>query len=85
MKNILCIAFLLIVFALSVLTIKWFVNYCSVGTVNRSVLVESHTIQDRIDDRYQKLDAKLDRIEGKLDRLLKIAERPLPDGMQEAQ
>ena len=84
MKKILCIAFLLIVFAFAVLSINWFVNYCSVGTVNRNVLIESHTIQDRIDDRYQKLDAKLDRIEGKLDRLLKIAERPLPDGMQEA-
>ena len=46
---------------------------------------ESTKVQSVVDDRYQKLDRKLDRIEGKLDKLLKIANRPLPDGMQRAE
>lgn len=45
---------------------------------------ESGEIRQKIDDRYQALDKKLDRIESKLDRLLSIAERPLPDNLQEA-
>ena len=54
-------------------------------STSRTVVRESNVIQGCIERRYQDIDKKLDRIEGKLDRLLKIAERPLPDGMQEAQ
>ena len=63
--------------------------YCFNGGIShrdicQTVCGESSAIQERMDRRFQEVDAKLDRIEGKLDRLLKIAERPLPDGMQEA-
>ena len=46
---------------------------------------ESQGLHEHVERRYQDLDKKLDRIEGKLDRLLKIADRPLPDGMQRAE
>ena len=84
MKKIICLVLLLIVVALAICAFVWMANYAGTGTTVRVTMRESNLIQDKIDDRYQKLDAKLDRIEGKLDRLLKIAERPLPDGMQEA-
>lgn len=84
MKKIIVFVVLLIILACVICTFTWVSNYGSTGAVIRVTTEESRRIQDRIDGRYQALDAKLDRIEGKLDRLLKIAERPLPDGMQEA-
>ena len=85
MKKIIALVVLLIVLAIAVCAFVWMANYAGTGAVVRVTMSESDHIQDKIDDRYRKLDAKLDRIEGKLDRLLKIAGRPLPDGMQEAQ
>ena len=73
---------------LLVLAIVWEFNRSSstavIAAVDQTVMRESDAIQDCVEQRCQDLDRKLDRIEGKLDRLLKIAERPLPDGMQEA-
>ena len=62
----------------------WYLKFTGVTheDIYDAVTEESTKVQSVVDDRYQKLDRKLDRIEGKLDKLLKIANRPLPDGMQ---
>ncbi len=62
----------------------WYLKFAGVTheDIYDAVTEESTKVQSVVDDRYQKLDRKLDRIEGKLDKLLKIANRPLPDGMQ---
>ena len=86
-KKILLGLFVLAVLLL-VLAIIWEFNRSSsavvITAVDQTVMRESDAIQSCVERRCQDLDRKLDRIEGKLDRLLKIAERPLPDGMQEA-
>ena len=65
----------------------WYLKFAGVTheDIYDAVAEESTKVQSVVDDRYQKLDRKLDRIEGKLDKLLKIANRPLPDGMQRAE
>ncbi len=65
----------------------WYLKFAGVTheDIYDAVTEESTKVQSVVDDRYQKLDRKLDRIEGKLDKLLKIANRPLPDGMQRAE
>ena len=65
----------------------WYLKFAGVTheDIYDAVTEESTKVQSVVDDRYQKLDRKLDRIEGKLDKLLKIADRPLPDGMQRAE
>ena len=37
-----------------------------------------------LDRKLDRIDAQLGRLDSKLDRLLKIAEQPLPDGLQPA-
>lgn len=65
----------------------WYLKFAGVTheDIYDAVTEESTKVQSVVDDRYQKLDRKLDRIEGKLDKILKIANRPLPDGMQRAE
>ena len=62
----------------------WFNGGVSHRDICEAVRSESAGLHEHVEQRYHDLDKKLDRIEGKLDRILKIAERPLPDGMQEA-
>ena len=82
-KNIVIVFVLLVLFLLGMGIMGGWSRSTS-RTTSRTVVRESNVIQGCVERRYQDLDKKLDRIEGKLDRLLKIAERPLPDGMQEA-
>ena len=65
----------------------WYLKFAGVTheDIYDAVTEESTKVQSVVDDRYQKLDRKLDRIEGKLDKLLRIANRPLQDGMQRAE
>ena len=53
------------------------------SALKETVHSESEETRRCIEERCDELDRKLERIELKLDRLLKIAERPLPDGLQE--
>ena len=84
MKKILLLLFVVALVA----AVAWLWYWFNCGVSNKDVCDvvcgESAKIQDRIDRRHQELDRKLYRIEGKLDRLLKIADRPFPDGMQKA-
>ena len=65
----------------------WYLKFTGVTHegICEVVAGESTKVQSVVDDRYRKLDQKLDRIEAKLDQLLKLANRPLPDGMQRAE
>ena len=79
-------AFLVLALLLLVAAFTWFrfnggVSHRDICTAVRG---EAAGLHEHVEQRYHDLDRKLDRIEGKLDRLLKIAESPLPDGMQEA-
>ena len=80
------IGFLVLLLIAAGVTI-WYLKFAGVTheDIYDAVTEESTKVQSVVDDRYQKLDRKLDRIEGKLDKLLKIANRPLPDGMQRAE
>ena len=85
MKKTISFVVLLIVLALAVCLYNKAVHFVSTDCILFNMRQQTHEVNDHVDFRYKALDAKLDRIEGKIDRLLKIAERPLPDGMQEAQ
>lgn len=63
----------------------WFNGSISHRDIRSTVCDESAAVQEHVEKRYRDLDNKLDRIEGKLDRLLKLADRPLPDGMQKSE
>lgn len=84
MKKLIVVVILLLIALAAGL---WFLKFSGVTheKIYEAVVKESGKVKSAIDDRYQRLDRKLDRIEGKLDRLLEIANRPLPDGMQNAQ
>ena len=81
MKKLIAILILLLIALAAAL---WYLRFSGVTheEIYKAVTEESSKVQTVVDDRYRKLDQKLDRIEGKLDKLLKIANRPLPDGMQ---
>lgn len=46
------------------------------------VTAEGKATRARVDLRADRIEAKLDRVEAKLDKLLKLADRPLVDGMK---
>lgn len=88
---------LLLLVLLMVLVATWYTTGgVSNRTILDTLLAESSKIQDKVDTRAdeivhkldamdRKLDAsdkKLSSIEDKLDRLLRIANPPLPDGLQ---
>ncbi|MBO7722023.1 MAG: hypothetical protein J6T01_06425 [Kiritimatiellae bacterium] len=84
-KLIAALALLLVFFAAS----AW-LWYRFNGGVSHSDLIsetraEGAAVRDRVETRYRDIDKRLDRIEGKIDRLLKIADRPLPDGMRKTE
>lgn len=62
----------------------------SEGVITREAITnESHDIQSRVDNRYQKtmkkleaLEEKLGSVDAKLDKILEIANRPVIDGME---
>ena len=82
----LVVLFVLLALLMATLAVAWawFNGGVSHRDICHVVRDEATLTREHAERRYQDLDRKLDRIEGKLDRLLKIAERPLPDGMQKA-
>lgn len=62
----------------------------SEGVITREAITnESHDIQSRVDNRYQKtmkkleaLEEKLGSVDAKLDKILEIANRPIVDNME---
>lgn len=75
----------------------WYVSHgVSNRTILETLLAESARIQDKVDARADELgakleamdrkldaaDRKLDALDDKLDRLLRLAQPPLPDGLQ---
>ena len=83
-KVIVLLLFVVLLLAAAGVAWYWFNGGVSHRDICEAVRGEAAGLHEHVEQRYQDLDRKLDRIEGKLDRLLKIAERPLPDGMQEA-
>lgn len=80
------VSIVLIVVAVVIAMIWWRQN----GGVSHSEILcavqkESESVRQHVDGRSRELNIKLDRIEAKLDRLLKLADRPLPDGMHPAE
>ena len=84
MKKLIVVLILLLIALAAAL---WYLKFYGVTheEIYEAVTEESEKVQSVVDDRYRRLDRKLDRIEGKLDKLLEIANRPLPDGMQNAE
>lgn len=71
---------------LALLALAWWLWRSTGGVSHRelksAVIVESLTVQAKVDARCDALEHRLDRIEHKLDRLIEMATPKLPDGMK---